>query len=656
MTSPQQPSIQLRMLILIVVVACLFTALFARLWFLQVVNVDTAQTVAADNGIRTVYVPAPRGEILDDTGQLLVGNVSEPVIEVDRQAAAQDPQVVAALAALADLTVAQVQSRIDNVQYSPYAPVPVLVGATPQQILYVQENQSSFPGVTATTVTEPYYTPCGLDAANVVGYTGQIDAQQLAQHKNEGYQPGDQIGITGIEAEYESYVRGTPGVERVQVNSQGDVLGTLSATAPVPGDNIELTIDCKAQETAELALTQGELTARHTFDSVTGRDFEAPAGSAVVEDPGTGQIVALATNPVFPVDEFVGGISEAHYQALLDNPADPLLDRTIQGEYAPGSTFKLITATAGLQYCLITPTSIFDDRGSIRIGTFVAHNDDGEAYGPIDLPEAITVSSDNYFNTIGLDLWYDYTDATPGPCGQKVGPDALQDVAIDEYGLGGPTGIDLPNEDPGLIPTPQIYMQEYKQDPAAYSEQQGIWYPGNSDQVAIGQDQDLVTPLQLANAYSAFANGGTLFAPILVKEAISPSGKVVKVFHAAVRKTISYQPAWRTALIAGFTGVTHDPNGTAYGDFDSPEYEQAMDIAGKTGTAQVTGLGKQDTSVFTSFAPADAPRYVVDAFVEDAGYGSSVAAPVVREIYDALFDQPLQPVSYAAATGTGGQN
>lgn len=657
MTAPESPSIRFRMTILIVVVICLFSALFARLWFLQVINVDSAQAVAADNGIRTVYVPAPRGNILDTKGRIMVGNVNEPVIEVDQQAAAQNPQMVNTLAPLLGTTVPQLEAKIDNVQYSPYAPVPVDVGATSQQELYIQENPTMFPGVTATTMSEPYYSGCGLAAANVVGYVGQIDSQELAKLKSQGYQAGDQIGLTGIEEEYESYLRGTPGVEKVQVDSQGNVLGTLSYTPPVPGDNIELTVNCDVQEAAETALTQGELAARATFDPVTQRHFEAPAGSAVVEDPNNGQIIALATNPVYPVNEFVGGISEANYKALLDNPADPLLDRTIQGEYAPGSTFKLVTATAGLANCLITPDSIFDDQGSITIGNFKAHNDDDEAYGPIDLARAITVSSDNFFNTIGLELWYDYTGATPtpAPCDKTVGPDALQNVAA-EYGLGQPTGIDLPNEDPGLIPTPAIYMEQYKEDPQAYGEQKGIWYPGNSDQVAIGQDEDLVTPLQLANAYSAFANGGTLYTPILVKEALSPDDKtVVKVFTSTTKDTISLQASWRAAMLQGFTGVVQDPQGTAYADFDAPEY-QAMDIAGKTGTAQVTGSGRQNTSVFTSFSPASAPQYVVDAFMEDAGYGASVAAPVVREIYDSLYGQPLQPVSYAATSGTGGQN
>ncbi|HET9078496.1 MAG TPA: penicillin-binding protein 2, partial [Acidimicrobiales bacterium] len=616
MTHPEQPSPQVRLTILLVVAACLFSALFARLWFLQVINAPKAQAVAANNGVRVIYTPAPRGLILDRNGQVLVGNVNEPVIEVDRQTATQNPQMVARLAPLLGMTVKQLDRAIDNLQYSPYAPVPVQPDATPQQILYVQENQELFPGVTATSMAVRAYSPMGKAAANIVGYVGQIGSAELARLKNRGYQAGDQIGLAGIEATYEQYLRGTPGQQRVAVDSRGQVLATLGTTPPVPGYNLKLSIDGRIQMAADAAIAQGRVAAQHTFDTVSKRDYTSPAGSAVVEDPSTGQIVALATDPTYDPSMFVGGISQANYKALLDNPSDPLVDRTIQGQYAPGSTFKLITAIAGLKYGLIGPNSIFHDTGSIQIGNFTAHNDNGEAYGYIALPQAITVSSDNFFNTIGLNLWY----------GRKqYGDDALQQVAA-QFGLGKATGINLPNETPGKIPTPQSYIKDHQADPAVF--QQAQWYPGNSDQLAIGQDEVLVTPLQLANAYSTFLDGGTLHVPSLVLDAETAAGKVVKVFTPHGRHTIDIDPAWRAAMIAGFEGVTHDPKGTAYGIFNGPLAN--MDIAGKTGTAQVNPP-RQDSSVFTSFAPASNPKYVVDAFMEQSGYGSAVAAPVVRQ-------------------------
>ena len=642
MSSPEAASPHVRLTILIVVVVCLFAALFARLWFLQVMNAPTAQAAAANNGVRLVYTQAPRGLIEDRNGNVLVGNVNEPVIEVSRLVASQDPSMDSRLAPLLGMTVRQLQRAINNLQYSPYAPVPIMPDATPEQILYIQENQNLFPGVQATTMSVRTYSAMGRAAANVVGYVGQIDQAQYQQLKSQGYQPGDQIGLAGVEAEYESLLRGTPGIQKLQVDSRGNVLTSLGATRPVAGDTVRLSLDGHIQMIAETSLEQGMASARRTFDHASGRDFTAPAGAAVVEDPTNGQIIALATNPTYNPAEFVGGISQSNYKALLNNPSDPLLDRTIQGQYAPGSTFKLITATAGLQDGLITPNTPFDDTGSITIGNFVAHNDNGAAYGIITLPTAITVSSDNFFNTIGLNLWYGRN---------TYGEDALQNVAK-EYGLGVPTGIALPNEAAGKIPTPQSYVKDHQQNPSVFTQSQ--WYPGNSDQVAIGQDEVLVTPLQLANAYATFANGGNLLVPQLLLDATNPAtGHAVRSFTSKVTHTVSLQPAWRAAMLQGFTGVVNSPFGTAYGVFAHTPLATA-DIAGKTGTAQVNAP-RQDTSVFTSFAPATDPHYVVDAFVEDAGYGASVAAPVVREIYDGLYGLPLQPVSYSAV-GTGGQN
>jgi penicillin-binding protein 2 len=641
LTSPEQASPHVRLTILLVAVACLFVALFARLWFLQVINSPNAQAAAADNGVRLIYSEAPRGEILDRNGNVLVGNRNEPVIEVTQQIAASNPGMVARLAPLVGMTVPQLNTAINNVQYSPYAPVPVLPDATPQEILYIQENQASFPGVTATSMSVRTYSAMGKAAANIVGYVGQIDQSELALLKSQGYQPGDLIGLAGIEASYESLLRGTPGVQKVQVDSQGHILTTLSSTRPIPGDNIRLSIDGNVQMAAEAALTQGMVAAQHTFDRVTNRAFQAPAGSAVVEDPNNGQVIALATNPTYDPQEFVGGISETNYKALLNNPSDPLLDRTIQGQYAPGSTFKLVTAMAGLQYGLITPDTYFDDTGSITIGNFVAHNDNGASYGEINLSQALTVSSDNYFNTIGLKLWYGRS---------QYGDNALQNVA-NEFGFGSQSGLALPNEAHGKIPTPASYIKDHKADPAVFTQSQ--WYPGNSDQVAIGQDEVLVTPLQLSNAYATFANGGTLYVPQLAVDAETAAGNVVKGFASQKTRSINIQPSWRSALLQGFEGAVNSPKGTANGVFAGSPLA-GMDIAGKTGTAQVNAP-RQDTSVFTSFAPATNPKYVVDAFVEDAGYGASVAAPVVREIYDALFHLPLEPVTYSAAT-TGGQN
>ncbi len=229
--------------------------------------------------------------------------------------------------------------------------------------------------------------------------------------------------------------------------------------------------------------------------------------------------------------------------------------------------------------------------------------------------------------------------------GDRYPQDALQDVAA-EYGFGRPTGIALTGEASGLVPTPQSLALDYKEYPKDFET--GTWYTGDSAQTAIGQFEDLVTPLQLANAYSTFANGGTLWEPRLATDVQSQTGKVLATYQSTRKGTVTLQPAWRAALLAGFEGVVQNPSGTAYGIFTGPL--ASHDIAGKTGTAQVTG--KQSTSIFTSFAPASNPQYEVTAILEQAGYGADVAGPVVRQLYDALYSLPAQPISVVAESGS----
>ncbi|MGI8753842.1 MAG: penicillin-binding protein 2 [Acidimicrobiales bacterium] len=640
MTSPSETeSTSIRLTILVVVTGCLFGALFARLAFLQVVNAPSSQRIVTNTGLRKIYTQAPRGDILDRNGQVLVGNRTSEVIEVQRQQAASNPAMKARLAALLGMTPNQLDVALNDNQYSPFAPVPVLRDAAPSQILYVQEHQSLFPGVQATTETLRDYTPAGKASANVVGYVGAISSAGYAKVKNQGvYQPGDQVGLSGVEAEYEAVLRGAPGIERVQVNAKGDVLGVVSTTAPVQGPNLKLSIDGAVQMAAESALLQGQAAARGTFDGVTGRDFISPGGAAVVENPKDGTVLALATNPVYDPNDFVGGISQAKYAAYQDPASnDPLLDRTIQGQYAPGSTFKLVTATAALQKGLITPTSPFNDGGHIKIGNQLFKNDQGAAYGTIDLQRAITVSSDIYFNTLGADFWN---------MRGTLGPDAFQNVAR-SYGFGSALGLKLPNEFPGKIPDPASVATDYKAHPHAFGT--GSWYTGDSAQIAVGQFEDLVTPTQLANAYSTFANGGTTYVPRLALDTETQDGKVVQTFTSQTKGTVPLAPDQRAAMVAGFTGVVNDPNGTAFGVFHGSPLSK-MDIAGKTGTAQATP--KQSTSVFTSFAPASNPTYEVTAFMEQSGYGASVAGPVVRQIYDKLYNLPPEPI-VSVATSPG---
>ncbi len=630
---------EVRLKILITIVGCLFAALLARLWDLQVLTTATAQTVATNNGIRLVYTPAPRGLILDRNGQVLVGNVSQPTIEVDRQTAVAHPQMEGRLALLLGMTLPALQTAVANPQYSPFQPVPVLSNVTPAQILYIKEHPGSFPGVSATTVMVRSYSALGKAAANLLGYVGQINAPEYAALKSQGYRPDSEIGQTGIEAAYQSVLRGTPGVTELQVDSAGTVLSTLRTTPPIPGANLRLTIDGTVQQAAMQALQQEVALKRTQIDTDGSGLYRATGGAVVVESPSNGQVLALASYPTYDPSLFSGGITQANYNQLT-NPAanSPLEDRAIGGTYFPGSTFKLVTGTAGLESGVVTPNSLYNDvGGGITVGGHFFANDGHQSYGLVALPFALTVSDDAYFYNIGQTL-YDH-QAT-------YGTNFFQTVA-GRYGFTKPTGIAVAGEASGYVLTPQQKAKLHQQYPKAYPF--GSYYTGDAIESAIGQDDVAVTPLQLANAYATFANGTTLWSPSVALDSETSSGKVLHTYPA---KQLGPAPtltaADRQAMTQGFVGVTANPQGTAYGSFGKTNYP--IQVAGKTGTAQVVfGIPhtspayKQTTSVFTSFAPASAPQYVVDCFMSQAGYGADAAAPVVRQVYDVLFHQPILP-------------
>ncbi|HET9117267.1 MAG TPA: penicillin-binding transpeptidase domain-containing protein, partial [Pseudonocardiaceae bacterium] len=387
---------EVRLKIIITVVGCLFAALLARLWDLQVMTASTAQAVAAGNGIRTIYTPAPRGLILDRNGRVLVGNLNEPAIEVDRQVAASHPGMINRLAPLLGMSLRQLKAAIANPQYGSFQPIPVMTNPSPQQLLYVQERPQSFPGVHAATITVRSYTPAGKAAANLLGYVGRITASEYGVLKSHGYRPDSQLGQTGVEAAYQSVLRGRPGMTELQVDSRGNVLSTLRTMPPVPGQNLRLSIDGSLQVATMQALDQEVAVKRTQTDPDGSGHYRATGGAVVVEDPNNGQLLALASYPSYDPSVFAGGISAADYAALTDPRANsPLDDRALGGVYFPGSTFKLVTATAGLESGVVTPSSFYNDvGGGITVGGHFFANDGHQSYGPVALPFALTVSDD----------------------------------------------------------------------------------------------------------------------------------------------------------------------------------------------------------------------------------------------------------------------
>jgi penicillin-binding protein 2 len=625
-------SLRFRMTALAVVVACLFGALFVRLWYLQVLDTSQFKVAAQQNGVQLVYTPAPRGRILDRNGKVIVDNQLVNVLAVNRPVIAKDPEVVSELAALLGQPDEAIKLAIADDRYSDLAPVPI-AQPNADQMTYVEEHSDEFPGVSIIQQVQRVY-PYGSLAAHLLGYVGQIDAAELAARKGQGYRNGDEIGESGVELAYEDQLRGTPGITKYEVDSNGKVIGVLDSQAPVQGHDLRLTIDINIQNLVEDSLYQGLRVARGTTDHDRGSEFAghyypAPAGAAIVLNPQNGQVIALASQPTYNPSEFTGGLSEAQYQQLTAKSAnEPLEDRATQGLYAPGSTFKLVTATAGLDKGFITPTSPFYDKGYIKVGPQRFNNDSNAAYGTIDLPTAITVSDDSYFYTLGADFWED---------GRSL---ILQDTAH-AYGFGEPTGIPIGGEAPGLVPDPTTRRKEYEEYPGDYETPN--WYTGDNVNLAIGQGELTVTPLQLANAYAAFANGGTLFQPQVALGSQLQNGQTVMTIPSKPIRQIPLSPADRAAMLAGFEGVIEDGNGTGHGAFDGWPFD-GLEVAGKTGTAQVQG--KEPTSVFVCWAPAANPQYLVAVIEEQAGYGASAAAPVARRILAGLYNMPTPDPIY----------
>lgn len=625
-----------------VVVLSLFGALFARLWYLQVLDATAFVEAAESNQVRLVYEEAPRGRILDRNGKVLVDNRRSQVIavrraEFSRLPRAQRAAVEARLAALLNISVEELRKRIDDVRYSQYKPVPVAEDVPEELFIHVKERQAEFPGVEATIISQRTYPNATL-AFHLLGYVGEINDRELAARKADGYRLGDTIGKTGVELVQERDLRGEPGVVKFQVNSAGEVLGDpLAVKAPVPGNDVQLTIDLDVQRLTEESLVQGLEAARTTVDREEKKHFAAPAGAAVVLDPHDGSVLAMASYPTYDASNFVNGIKPDLFRALTD-PANhfPLNNRAITGQYAPGSTFKLVTATAAAQRGMIHGRSTITDTGVYRVQNCRGEkctfsNAASHAWGRVDLRRSLTVSSDVYYYGLGARFWQERSQF----------PNGLQDTAK-AYGLASKTGIGLPTEKAGVVPDPE-WKKDFCKHVRCIDDR---WFTGDSINMAIGQGDVLVTPLQLANVYATFANGGTRHQPRIAARVLDRDGKTVREEPVTETGRVELAPGVRDPILQGLRGVVEREEGTAYYAFAG--FPRGFSVAGKTGTAQVQG--KQDTALFVAFGPVENPSYAISVVLEEAGFGGSAAAPVARRVMEGIAGAPPGPIRLG---GTG---
>jgi penicillin-binding protein 2 len=647
----QEVDTRARLVIIGVVIIALFAGLLTRLWFLQVAGGEKLAVAAQKQRDRTVDIPALRGAVLDAKGRVLAETVLQTSLVVDRAelTPTQREKLVDALSFFLGITPKEVNKRIDNPQYDPFEPVPVSMDLTKEQYFFVAENPTLFPHTDVTETPIRVY-PNGPLGAHVLGYIGKVNKDELAARPGQGYANDDVIGKDGVELTYESELRGTPGVLKVEVDNRGQVTNEVTVKKPVPGHDVQLSLDLDAQAIAEESLQQGIEGARSLVSPDNGNYYDPKGGAVVVLDARTSQVVSIASAPTFDPNDFIGGDSD-HY---FDDPLSPLIDRALS-PYAPGSTFKAFSSIAMLKYGIRTVEETFYDSGCFEFGNEGDErcNARDAEYGYVDLPRALTVSSDVYFYNVGNEFWniYNRSPERGGEGGDEAEAHpvgyGMQDTAR-TFGFDEATGIELPGDQPGRIPDLAFNkaINENSTDPFSRT-----WRRGDSASLAVGQGDVLVTPLQLANAYAAIGNGGKLHTPQLLKSILETrAGKPAGELGAVVRSTTPLDkadtmldPGIRDAVLSGLHGVVHSGEGTAYAAFRT--YEGLPTVVGKTGTAQNTG--KNDTSWFAAITNPDndpnLPQYAVVAMVEEGGFGADVAAPIVRRVIDFLNGEPTPP-------------
>jgi penicillin-binding protein 2 len=624
--------------------AILFGFLVLRLFTLQIVDAQSIKAAATATQVRVVPLEAPRGEITDRSATILVGNQVSQEIVLSRLEASQHPAVVGQVAALTNQTPAQVQAILNNAKYDPYQPAPIQTNASAATIQFLQEHPEQFPGVSVQETTSRTYPQGGTSGTHVLGYVGAISPTQLAENKGKGYSQASAYGQSGIEQFYQSPLRGTNGSQSIEVNAQGQVAGVVSQTNPIPGDTVVLNLDLGLQQTLQTALEQQILADRQSVDKRSGKVPPAPNGAAIVMDPRSGAILAMASYPTYDLAQFVGGITQANLNGILGSGA--LNNYAISGLYTPGSTFKMITATAALQKGLISAGQYVNDTGTFTVPSCIAGgagcvflDDEAGGVGEVNMAGALTASSDYYFYNLG----YLFAAQTT-----KYGKQPIQDVAA-QYGLGQASGIDLLGGSVGRVDSAIERQKLHASAPKAFPNT--TWYQGDNIEMAFGQGATAVTPLEMAIAYSTFLNGGTRYAPEVAAGLVSSSGELIRQYPPRVTGHVALTPAISDPILQGLLGVVQSPNGTAYETFKQYAHfnEATFSVGGKTGTAS-NSPGQEPNSWFVGFGPNPNPQYVIVCVIDQGGYGASAAAPVVAQTFNWLATNPVGPVKFPTAS------
>lgn len=592
---PAEPRSPVRFLAFAIAVILGASVLTLRLFALQVGSSGKFVALADSNRSVQQAIPSTRGLIYDRSGVPLVTNTASYSVRIrpadlpeSRRAA-----VVNTLAGLVGLDPADINVAIDSNPGSRFDLVRVASDIDPKVASFISESSADLPGVQIVVETRRQYT-LGPLMSQVLGYTGPVNATEIANLRQEGYLPDDLVGRAGLEATYESQLRGTYGLETVERDATGRRLGVLSVDQePVAGDSVELSIDLKEQRYAQQALQWGIKTAG------------LKGGVIIVMNPQNGQILAMVSMPTYDDNMFAKGITNKQYGALLADKQKPLLDHAISEQYPPGSTYKLVTASAGLADHKITATSKIQTHGFLRLGSATFHDWNNRGFGACNLYCGFGNSSDTFFYQLAA----------------RVGIDRLGFWAK-EFGFGAKTGIDLPGEASGTVPTNQ-----WKLDTLG-----APIYPGETYLAGIGQGYDAVTPIELLNAYSALINGGTLYEPRIVKDVIGPDGQVVQAFKPVVLGKVDVPPSMlKTIRHAARYGVVIRHN---YNLVDLP-----IVVAGKSGTAEFGTPDAQGNPLpFHSWFVAYVPKSPYKTASDPGGYKAAERTDSQLEVLAFAFD------------------
>lgn len=657
---------RLRIVVIQALVFSLFATLVGRLYYLQVVTGEEYTAQAASQSVRDIVEQPQRGLIVDDMGRPLVTNRLAWVVSLDRTLLDKLPgrdrtELLHRVSDVTGVTTKALERRLTTCgdpgsvtgtcwNGSPYQPVPVASDVDREVALRILEQPEDYPGVLAEQQSvRAYPRPYGINLAHVLGYLSPITSEELEQAEEDGEESvngASVVGRAGVEKQYDAWLRGVPGTQSVAVDSMGRVLGDDSEVQARPGDTLVTSIDARVQSVVEEQLASTIATARATRDTVTGRNYVADSGAVVVLEADTGRVVAMASQPTYDPEVWVGGISDAQLARLYSEAAGtPLLGRATQGQFAPGSTWKPFM-TAGALTHGFSPATRLNCSSSFRVGNRDFKNYESGAYGYIGFDKALEVSCNTFFYRVGYHYW------------QKFGSDESDVDAFDPlveeaktFGFGKRTGIDLPGEAAGRIADRRWKLAYYKSMKDYYCgiagkpQQPGTsafvyqfsrefcvdgyaYRAGDAANFAIGQGDTIVTPLQLARAYAALANGGTLYAPRVGKAIVGPDGSVIERIEPKAVGTVDLPKATLGYIDDALKGVTRQ--GTMAWRMGGFPLDDVV-IRSKTGSAEV--YGKQSTSWVASYSD----DYVVVMMVSQGGTGSGTSGPAVRAIWESLY-------------------